>query len=71
MTLGRVEHPAIPTGNSTLQPQPGAKSGADSGNAPISDPDLAHVIASWPSLSPDIKRVVLTIIDGLNAQKGG
>ncbi len=71
MTLGRVEHTAIPTRNSGVQPQPGAKSGADSDNCKIEDPELARIVAAWPKLSSDIKRVVITIINGLDAQKEG
>jgi hypothetical protein len=41
-----------------------AKSGAKSGAlAPVFDPDLAVIVASWPTLPSPIKAAILALVD--------
>jgi hypothetical protein len=40
----------------------GAKSGAPSADSNAIDPDLARIVAAWPTLAEPIKRAMLALI---------
>ncbi len=44
--------------------------GRDSHKSPEIDPDLACLIAAWPTLPEPIKRAILGILDSAHAQGG-
>jgi hypothetical protein len=60
MTLSGVEHPAKPTGKPVICHQRGAESGALALLA--TEPDLARIVAAWPTLSDPIRRALLALV---------
>jgi hypothetical protein len=58
-----AEQPAIfaeKTGDAT---ESGAESGAfNADSAILADPDLARIVAVWPSLAPELKRRVMALL---------
>lgn len=48
---------------STLQQQPLTGQGTQGGTQMLPDPDLAKVVAVWPSMAPALKAAILAIID--------
>jgi hypothetical protein len=57
-----IELPQQSTGNSSINPQSGAESGAlDAQNRPC-DADLAEVVQSWPSLPEALRAGILAMV---------
>ena len=57
-----LEHTAYSSENPGVAPQGGAKSGALSGDSAPIDPDLAAVVAAWPTLPKATRRRVVEIV---------
>jgi hypothetical protein len=73
-----LEHPANPAGNSRISDSGGSKSGniGDSLGPPTppatpTDPDLAGVVAAWPTLPPALRSAVLAIVAAHHDKGGG
>jgi hypothetical protein len=62
MTPTGLEQPANSTGNTTRHKSGGADSGALSADCCTIDPDLATIIAAWPTLPDAIRRAMLALI---------
>lgn len=42
----------------------GAESGAFSADSSQIDPDLARIVAAWPTLAEPIKRAIVALVNG-------
>jgi hypothetical protein len=59
------ERPSKNTGNSTVDPQGGAESGALGVRGRPIDPELAAVVDAWPTLPAATRSAILAMIRGV------
>jgi hypothetical protein len=52
------------TGKTVSRKSGGAESGAFSADSSKIDPDLARIVAAWPTLAEPIKRAILALVNG-------
>lgn len=67
-----LEPPPPNTGNTAIRPEGGAKSGAlGAREAPTDDPELAEVVAAWPTLPEGVKAGILAAVRAAADTKKG
>jgi hypothetical protein len=68
---GRIEQPSKSPENSASCERGGAESGAVGGDsATLADPDLAQIVAAWPTLTDDVKGVIIDLVRDADRGRG-